>query len=410
MMIPIKLWNNFTAAPHRVMFFGGALQALAVMLWWIFEMVTRYGIVGQPITWSISPAAAHSYLMIYGLFPFFMFGFLMTTFPRWMNGTEIPPQHYVPAFMLLMLGVVCFYLGLLLDRSILVVALVSTLAGWGVALYALLQVLLDTQRQNKQHPKMIFSALVMGWCGLAAYVVWLLSGSAAWLHFAIQGGLWLFLLPVFASVGHRMIPFFTSSALPHRKVTRPYWPWPLILICSVAHALLQLADASAWLWVSNTPLAVAALHLTYTWGLRHTLRIPLLGVLHIGFAWLGIAMLLSAVQSAMLLIRHDAMFIWGLAPLHALTIGCFATLMLGMATRVTLGHSGLPMKVDTPIKLMFAGIQLAALLRVLSDMLPMQASYWLYVSAAAVWLACFAPWVLRYLPVYWRPRADGGAG
>jgi len=36
------------------------------------------------------------------------------------------------------------------------------------------------------------------------------------LHFAIQGGLWLFLLPVFASVGHRMIPFFTSSAIPHR--------------------------------------------------------------------------------------------------------------------------------------------------------------------------------------------------
>src|ERR1700693_365086 len=141
-MTPIKLWNNFTAAPHRVMFFGGALQAMAVMLWWIFEMVTRYGIVGQPIAWTIAPAAAHGYLMIYGLFPFFMFGFLMTTFPRWMNGTEIPPQRYVLAFMLLMLGVAGFYIGLLLDHSILVVALVSTLAGWGVALYALLRVLL----------------------------------------------------------------------------------------------------------------------------------------------------------------------------------------------------------------------------------------------------------------------------
>jgi uncharacterized protein involved in response to NO len=250
----------------------------------------------------------------------------------------------------------------------------------------------------------------MGWCGLAAYFVWLLSGSAAWLQFALQGGLWLFLLPVFASVGHRMIPFFTSSALPHRKVTRPFWPWPLILVCSVAHALLQLADASAWLWASDASLAIAALYLSYAWGLRHTLRIPLLGVLHIGFSWLGIAMLLFAVQSAVLLISHGSMFIWGLAPLHALTIGCFATLMLGMATRVTLGHSGLPMKVDTPIKQMFAGMQLAALLRVLADILPMQTSYWLYVSAAAVWLACLAPWVLRYLPVYWRARADGRAG
>lgn len=404
-MTPVKLWHNFIAAPHRVMFFGGALQALAVMLWWLIELATRYSMVGQPIVWSIAPNAAHGYLMIYGLFPFFMFGFLMTTFPRWMNGTEIPPQRYVPAFMLMLLGAVGFYVGLLLVHSILLVALVSMLAGWGVALYALLRVLLDTQRQDKRHPQVIFAALSIGWCGLAAYLVWLLGGSAAWLQFAIQGGLWLFLLPVFASVAHRMIPFFTSSALPHRKVTRPYWPWPLMLVGSVAHALLQLADAPAWLWVSDVPLAAAALYLSYAWGLRHTLRIPLLAVLHIGFAWLGIAMLLSALQSAELLISHNAMFIWGLAPLHALTIGCFATLMIGMATRVTLGHSGLPMKVDMPIKLMFAGMQLTVLLRVLADMLPIQAASWLYFAAAAVWLACFAPWVLRYLPLYWRARA-----
>lgn len=410
MMIPAKLWTSFTAAPHRVMFFGGALQTLATMLWWLAELVTRYGVVGHPISWPVMPSAAHAYLMIYGLFPFFMFGFLMTTFPRWMNGREIPPQRYVPAFMLLMLGIVGFYVGLLVDHSILVVALVSMLGGWGLALYALLRVLLATQRQDKQHPTIIFLALVMGWFGLAAYLIWLLSGNAAWLRFAIQGGLWLFLLPVFASVGHRMIPFFTSSALPHRQVARPYWPWPLILLGSVAHALLQLADAPAWLWSSDAPLAVAALYLSYAWGLRHTLRIPLLAVLHIGFAWLGIAMLLFTVKSFASFLSHGGIVILGLAPLHGLTIGCFATLMLGMATRVTLGHSGLPMKVDTPIKLMFVGMQLAALLRVLADILPMQTGYWLYFAAAVVWLACFAPWVLRYLPVYWRARADGRAG
>ena len=81
-----------------------------------------------------------------------------------------------------------------------------------------------------------------------------------------------------------------------------------------------------------------------------------------------------------------------------------------MATRVTLGHSGLPMKVDTPIRLMFAGVQLVALLRVLADMLPMQNSHWLYFAAGTVWLGSFIPWVLRYLPVYWRQRADGRPG
>ncbi|MDD5384475.1 MAG: NnrS family protein [Gallionella sp.] len=403
-------WHTFTAAPHRVMFLGGALQSIAVMLWLLVEMVTRYGVAGHPVDWPVAPGAVHSYLMIFGLFPFFIFGFLMTTYPRWMNGKEIPARHYVPAFVLLMLGIAGFYAGLLMGRIVLLVAVFAMLAGWGVALYALLRVLLDAQHQDKRHPQIIFIALSMGWCSLVAYLAWIWSGNAAWLHFAIQGGLWLFLLPVFASVAHRMIPFFTSTALPHHLVTRPHWAWWTILAASVMHGLLRLADAATWLWVSDAPLAVAALYLTYVWGLRRSLSIPMLGVLHIGFAWLGIAMLLSAVQSLVLFLSHGTMFIWGLAPLHALTIGCFATLLIGMGTRVTLGHSGLPMQADTPVKLMFAGMQLAALLRVLADMLPMQAMHWLYFAAAAAWLACFVPWVSRYLPFYWRPRADGRAG
>lgn len=130
-MILAKLWHNFTAAPHRVMFFGGALQTIAVMVWWLSELVTRYGVAGHPFVWPIAPGAAHAYLMIYGLFPFFMFGFSMTIFPRWMKGREIPAQYYVPAFMLLMLGAIGFYAGLFIGDTILLSALSCTLLGWG---------------------------------------------------------------------------------------------------------------------------------------------------------------------------------------------------------------------------------------------------------------------------------------
>lgn len=409
-MIISKYWHTFTAAPHRVMFFGGALQSVAVMLWLFAEMAARYGVAGQPMDWPVAPNAVHGCLMIYGLFPFFIFGFLMTTYPRWMNCREIPARRYVPAFVLLMLGSAGFYAGLPVGRNALMAAVLVMLAGWGVALYALLRVLLEARHQDKRHPQIIFIALSMGWCGLAAYLAWLWSDDAAWLHLAMQAGLWLFLLPVFASVAHRMIPFFTSTALPQHPVARPYWAWWTMLAASTIHCLLRLADAAAWLWLCDVPLAVAALCLTYAWGLRRSLGIPILGVLHVGFAWLGIAMLLFAVQSLALFVSGGTAFIWGLAPLHALTVGCFATLLIGMGTRVTLGHSGLPIRVDILVKLMFAGVQLAALLRVLADMLPVQAMHWLYLSAAAVWLACFVSWMSRYLPFYLRPRVDGKAG
>lgn len=402
-----QLWHNFTAAPHRVMFLGGALQSLAVMVWWLFDMAVRYGVAGQPAALPVAPVLLHAYLMIFGLLPFFMFGFLMTTFPRWMNQPEIPARHYVPAFLMLISGAAVFYLGLLGNASLLVPAVALTLGGWGMGLYALWQVLQRARNTDKRHTTVLFIAFSLGWCSLAVYLFGLATNEATYLVHAIQGGLWLFLLPVFASVAHRMIPFFTGSALSRQNIPRPFWPWWVMLAASALHALLTFADQPRWLWLADLPLALASLYLSYLWGFRRSLRIPLLAVLHVGYAWMGLAMFLFAVQSLLALLDQSLM---GLAPLHALTIGCYATLMIGMGTRVTLGHSGLPFIINTPIKLMFVGIQCVALLRIAADLLPAHWSPWLHIAAALGWLGCFAPWVRRYLPAYWRPRADGRPG
>jgi len=414
-MIPIQQPNTtsrsrtFTAAPHRVMFFGGALQAIATMLWWLADLTMRYG-VGESIAWTVAPNAAHAYLMIYGMFPFFIFGFLMTVFPRWMAGQEIPASRYVPAFVLLMLGAISFYPGLMISKTILAGSILLTMCGWAIACYALLHVLLNTAPQNKRHPIAIAIALVLGWCGLLCYLVWLSSDQVMWLNCALQAGTWLFLLPVFATVGHRMIPFFTSGVLPQSSISRPDWPWWVILAGSTGHGLLQLADAYAWLWLCDAPLAVATLYLSWCWNLRRSFAVPMLAVLHIGFAWLGIAALLYAAQSLVLLLSHGESIMLGLAPLHALGIGCFSTLLIGMGTRVTLGHSGKPINPGRPIHLLFVAFQVVVLLRVLADVLPASWRSWLYVAAVAAWLACFLPWVIIYLPVYLKPRPDGRPG
>ncbi|MBA4382457.1 MAG: NnrS family protein, partial [Sideroxydans sp.] len=178
--------NNFTAAPHRVMFFGGAIQSLAVMLWWTLELATRYGIVGQTMSWVVAPSAAHGFMMIYSLLPFFMFGFLMTTFPRWMAGKEISSKLYVTAFVFMFLGAVGFYVGLIFSAAILVMAVVCALVGWGIALYALVRVLLETRPGDKRHPIVLSIALAFGWYGLASYLVWLLTDESVFLNLSIQ--------------------------------------------------------------------------------------------------------------------------------------------------------------------------------------------------------------------------------
>jgi uncharacterized protein involved in response to NO len=392
------------------MFFGGALQTLATILWWLTDLYTRF-VLGQPVAWTVAPGAAHAYLMIYGLFPFFIFGFLMTVFPRWMAGKEISASRYTPAFVLLMLGAILFYIGLASSKIALAASVLLTLCGWAIACHALLRVLLDTAQQNKRHPIAAAIALMLGWCGILSYLVWLLGGQGMWLNFALQAGVWLLLLPVFATVGHRMIPFFTSSALlQNNTISRAEWPWWIILAGSTAHGMLQLNDAYAWLWLCDAPLAIASLYLSWRWNLCHSFAIPMVAVLHVGFAWLGVAALLFTAQSLILFLSDGAYIMFGLAPLHALGMGCFSTLLLCMATRVTLGHSGKPVTPGRSVYLLFAAFQIVVLLRVLADILPASWRAGLYVTAATAWLACFLPWVITYLPIYLKPRSDGRPG
>lgn len=389
------------------MFFGGALQLVAAMLWWLIDLVTRFG-TGQPIEWSVAPNAAHIYLMIYGIFPFFMFGFLMTTFPRWMAAKEIRASRYVPAFVLMLLGIVFFYAGLSSNKYLLAAGVILTLCGWAIAWHALLQVVLHTQTVDKLHPIIALVALSLGWCGALSYLGWLLSEQQVWLNFALQGGIWLFLLPVFFNIGHRMIPFFTASSALRCRIDRPDWPLTVILAGSAGHCVLQLAGLPEWLWLPDLPLALAAFYLSWAWNLLRSLAVPMVAVLHIGVAWLGTAALLFSVQS--LTLMSSSQVVLGLAPLHALTIGFFSTILLGMATRVTLGHSGLSINPQRSTLLLFVVLQIAALLRVLSDTLPAEWRAGLYLAAAIAWLVCFLPWLVFYLPTYLKPRADGFPG
>jgi len=98
----------------------------------------------------------------------------------------------------------------------------------------------------------------------------------------------------------------------------------------------------------------------------------------------------------------------GKAPLHALTIGVFGSLLVAMVTRVSQGHSGRPL-VLVPVALFaFVCLQLVALTRVLAELMP---TPWSGFQAAALgWLVAFLPWVLRYAWIYLRPRADGRPG
>ena len=408
----MTVWHHLAAAPHRSLFLVGALQGVATMLWWVFDLAGRYGVVGTPFAWQVAPMWAHGFLMVYSFFPLFIFGFLFTTYPNWMNGEKIKPRHYLATCLSLMIGVVLFYFGLATDTAILAAGVVIMLVGWSVAIYTLLHVLIGASGQEKRHAIVTSIALLFGWLGVTAYLLWLLTESWTMLHFSRVAGIWFFLLPIVMTVSHRMIPFFSSRVLENYVIVRPYWILWLMLACSAGHGILQLSELSSYLWLVDFPLAFCALYLSFKWGLLRSFRVSLLAVLHISFAWLVLSMLLYGLQSLILMQGESKAMLFGLAPLHALAIGFFAGMVLGMASRVTIGHSGRPLVLDNFTWLLFIGFQGAALLRVAADIVPTVAQHapQLYLIAGMIWLACFALWAARYVPVYLRQRIDGKPG
>lgn len=88
-------------------------------------------------------------------------------------------------------------------------------------------------------------------------------------------------------------------------------------------------------------------------------------------------------------------------------------MVLGMASRVTLGHSGNLLVLDKFTWLLFIGFQAIVLLRIFPDLLPDTfgtATMTLYLLAGLSWLICFTLWAVRYVPLYWRPRIDDKPG
>jgi len=345
--------------------------------------------------------------MLFGVFPFFIFGFLFTVYPRWMGGPVIPASRYVPVFILLVTGMILFYAGLFVSSLLVALSLVLQLAGWGVALHALFAVFRQAPRHGP-HERLLNLALAAGMLGIASFLVGVLYEIPLAFRLAHEIGLWLFLMPVVFLVAHRMIPFFSQSALINYIMVRPAWGPPLMVACVTGHVALEITGLSAWRFLADAPLAAAALQLSWLWQFRRSFHARLLAMLHIAFLWLGIGMTLYAAQSLVLLVTGTDYL--GRAPLHALGIGFFAGMVVAMASRVTLGHSGRALEANDLTWRVLFGINVAAILRIAAEFTPGTASGILNGLAAATWLVSFLLWAWLYVPMYLRRRVDGKPG
>ena len=405
-------------APHRLGFFLAMVVLVSASLWWAAVQIDRVGgVLG--LAYVMSPSLVHGTLMTFGFVPLFFSGFLFTAGPKWLDVAPLPVDRLRAAMLLQASGWLLWLLAVHVNPALAIAALLVAGGGLVWMTWLFWHLVRQSSAPDQLHARTVGSACVLGCLSLAGVVVSLMLGQLESALACVLTGVWGFLLVVYVSVAHRMIPFFTASAVPMMRAWRPFWLlWFMLGMAAfeVLSVWLELAGAGKTPATALWPLlrglfellaGAFLIGLSLAWGFVKSLNNRLLAMLHIGFSWLGLAMSLGGVTQLQGWLQGTTVL--GLAQLHALTMGCLASLLLAMVTRVSCGHSGRALVANQLVWSLFWSLQVAVLLRIFGAAQTPWAG-WLLVGAAVLWLAVMGLWSFRLANWYGRLRTDGKPG
>ncbi len=204
--------------------------------------------------------------------------------------------------------------------------------------------------------------------------------------------------------GGVLTPIFTGNAL-REKGRGDQAPFRMELdVAAVAVvillATLDLAHAPAP-WTGTAALACLAIH---TWRVARWKGwrlpdVPLVLVMHLGFAWLLAAFALKAASAFTGVVPESA---W----VHAFTLGSLGMMMLGLMTRVSLRHTGRPLGLPPPMLIACTLVFAAALVRLAVTF--HHPGHWAVMIAATMWTAAFVIYLFLFGAILLRPSLPRG--
>jgi uncharacterized protein involved in response to NO len=365
----------------RPFFLLGAIQAgLAILVW----LPVFYGELS--LTSAFAPRDWHVHEMLYGYLPAAITGFLFTAIPNW---TGRLPIRGTPLLVLVLVWI----------AGRLVVTFSAETTWWGalivdaaflvlVAGAAAREILAGRNWRNLTVVVLVL-LLLAGNIGfhLEAY----LRGAA---DTSIRAGIAIVVLLI-SLIGGRIIPSFTRNWLVRENPGRlpvPFARFDMIVVATGALALLCWA-VSPESRVAGAALALAALlHLLRLsrWAGDRTFRERLLVILHVGYLFIPIGFLLSALAA------------FGLVPtsagVHAWMVGGAGIMTLAVMTRATLGHTGQNLTASWATQAIYLAIIVAAIARVCAVLNPAHDVALLHIAASA-WVLAFAGYAIAFGPL-----------
>ncbi len=373
---------------------AGAFALLAVPAWlWILGS----GAVPQR---GMPPQLWHAHEMLFGFVVAAVAGFLLTAVPSWTGQRGFAGTPLLLLALAWLAGRTAFAFAHALPVALvaaLELAFIPALAG----------VIAPPILRSRNRNVAMLAILAALWSADAVFMWATLRLNASLASLALQAATNV-VLTLVTTIGGRIVPAFTANALrqggqayalrTRRWIERALPPSMLAVI-----AIDALAPSSAA--AGALAAAVALMHgiRLAGWGGVRTLTQPIVWALHLAYVWLPLGF---ALKAAWLLTGAQ----WAQPWQHAFGIGVFAGMILAVATRASLGHTGRPLAVHRSIAAAYALVTLAAALRIASSSLAVQHYLPGLVAAGACWVLAFSIFLFVYAPILTSPRADGRPG
>ena len=371
----------FLELAFRPLYLAGIGWALVAIALWVYAPWL--------LTAPLGGIAWHAHEMLWGFIATIALAFLMTAGANW---TGINPMSGKVLALACVLWAVARIAFLLPYEVAFWVATASELAFFLLGSVAMLRAVLVSK--NSRNYAVPF--LLAGLGGADALYLWTARGGD-YILLMERFNVGLVLMALIALlIGRRVIPFFAMRAihglsLPKQTETG----WVQLTACALGALGILAAQPVAVIVGLGLAGALALVQLV-SWKPMAVRGNALLWILYVGYASLGIGLLMAAaVQAGLNLPRALAV--------HTIAMAGFSVLIIGMVTRTALGHTGRPLAADRTIRISYWLMLLAVVLRI-AAILATPTSAALMHMAGAAWIASLALYLWQFTPILIRPR------
>lgn len=377
--------HAFLSLGFRPLYVAGVAWAIASVALWIFAP--------QWLRPPLFGVAWHAHEMLWAFIATIAAGFLVTAGATWTGLNPLHGRALLVACALWGFARVGFLAG---GGIWFVAATVAEIAFFVLSAAAMARVVVRSRNRRNYGVLLLLLGLA---ASDALYLLAAWHGEHALLMQRFQAGLLVMAL-IALLIARRVIPFFAMRAVAGLKIPLHERSGQVQLGAGVVALAALLAGLPTLLAIALAAAGVLALVQVTAWQPWAARRKPLLWILYIGYAGLGIGLLVAALQAAGIGLR-DAVHV------HVIATAGFSVLVIGMVTRTALGHLGRALVLDRSMLASYVFVLTAVALRLVA-LWPSSFSVAALQASALTWIAGFGLYLWRFVPWMIRPRADAG--